>query len=148
MSFDRLGLRHSAVVRHDGHFLLFPWVGEARQLALVVALARAGLQPNPIGLAVAVAVSRHDALALELDRLAKSAVPNALDLAADVEQKAIEKFDAFLGEDLLTLAFAQERLDVSDLPRSAAELRASLSSLTATKQIGADAATPRQGAGK
>ena len=147
MSFDRLGLRHSAVVRHDGHFLLFPWVGETRQLALVLALARAGLQPNPLGLAVAVAVSRRDALCVELDRLAKLPAPSALELAAGVEQKAIEKFDGFLGEELLTLAFARERLDVSDLPRSAAELRASLAALTAAEQRGSGAPITSPGDG-
>ena len=48
------------------------------------------------------------------------------ELAAFVEQNVIEKFDVYLGGDLLTLAYASEHLDVEGLPVIAAALRASL----------------------
>jgi ATP-dependent Lhr-like helicase len=125
-TFDRLGLRHSHVARHDGQLLLFPWVGERRQQALLLSLVRAELEPTPLGLAIAVSASREDALARELSRLASSPPPDVLELAAFVEQNVIEKFDVYLGGDLLTLAYASEHLDVEGLPVIAAALRASL----------------------
>ena len=125
-TFDRLGLRHSHVARHDGQLLLFPWVGERRQQALLLSLVRAELEPTPLGLAVGVAANREEALLRELECLASSPPPDALELAGFVEQNAIEKFDCYLGEDLLTLAFAREHLDVQGLPVIAAELLSNL----------------------
>lgn len=125
-TYDRLGLRHSSIVRHDDNLLLFPWVGERRQQALLLALVRAGLEPTPLGLAIAVAAEREPALVVELRRLAVSLPPDALELASFVEQKSIEKFDVYLGEDLLTLAFAREHLDVEGVPALAANIVGSL----------------------
>jgi ATP-dependent Lhr-like helicase len=127
-SFDRLGLRHSNVARHDGRLLLFPWVGERRQQALVLALARAELAPEPLGVMVSVPADRELALAAELKRLASEPLPNALELARLVENKVVEKFDMFLGDDLLNLAWARDRLDVDSLPALAAKLHVCLES--------------------
>ena len=41
-TYDRLGLRGASVARHDGQLLLFPWVGDRRQQALILALTQAG----------------------------------------------------------------------------------------------------------
>jgi ATP-dependent Lhr-like helicase len=125
-TFDRLGLRHSRVTRHDGQLLLFPWLGERRQQALLLSLVRAELEPTPLGLAVGVAANRADGLARELERLANGPPPDPLELARHVKQNVIEKFDLYLGADLLTLAFAREHLDVQGLPIIAAELLSSL----------------------
>ncbi len=125
--FDRLGLRHSCVARHDGSLLLFPWVGDRKQQALLLALTLAELEPMPLGLALAVPAAQEAALERELARLAASPPPSALDLAAAVKQKAIEKFDVYLGEELQTLAFARDRIDVDALPGIAQQLAQSLS---------------------
>jgi hypothetical protein len=45
-----------------------------------------------------------------------------MELASHVKQKAIEKFDGYLSDELLTFAFARERIDVSDLPLVARKL--------------------------
>jgi ATP-dependent Lhr-like helicase len=125
-TFDRLGLRHSRVTRHDGQLLLFPWLGERRQQALLLSLVRAELEPTPLGLAVGVAANREDELARELECLANAPPPDPLELARHVKQNVIEKFDPYLGADLLTLAFAREHLDVQGLPIIAAELLSNL----------------------
>jgi len=129
-TFDRLGLRHSTVACHDGRLLLFPWVGERRQQALVLALTRAELAPEPLGIVVSVPAEKDTALAAELKRLASEPPPDALDLVALVENKAVEKFDTFLGDDLLNLAWARDRLDVASLPAVAATLQTSMQNRT------------------
>jgi hypothetical protein len=103
-------------------------VGERRQQALVLALTRAELAPEPLGLAVSVSEDKEAALVTELKRLASEPPPNALELARLVENKAVEKFDMFLGDDLLNLAWARDRLDVDSLPTVAATLQMSLQS--------------------
>jgi ATP-dependent Lhr-like helicase len=121
-TFDRFDLRRLSVTRHDGQLLLFPWIGERQQLGLLLALTKADLEPTPLGLAIGVAAYRSEALHNELSRLATSSPPDPLELASYVKQNAFEKFDQFLGGDILTFAFARERIDVSNLPKIADEL--------------------------
>ena len=121
-SFDRLGLRHGSVCRHDDSLLIFPWTGPRQQMALILALARAGLEPVQLGLAVAVAAEREAKLRAELAKLANSPPPDPVELSLGVEQKASEKYDCYLGDDLLSLAYASERLDAVVLPGLAAEI--------------------------
>lgn len=121
-TYDRLGLRGASVARHEGQLLLFPWVGERRQQALLLALVRDGLEPVQLGVAVGVAAEKESALIATLDHLANGEPPNGLELADLVENKEIEKFDCFLGSDLLTLAWARDRIDAGGLPGMASRL--------------------------
>ena len=131
-SFDRFGLRRSQVVRHRGSLWLFPWVGERRQQALVTALVLAEIEVAPRGLALAVPAEQEGALRAQLARLATNPPPDPLALAALVPDKVVEKFDHFLGDDLLTLAWARDRLDVSSLPSIAAQLLGAFGATTGT----------------
>lgn len=124
-TYDKLGLRYSSVARHDGQILLFPWVGDRKQRALILALARADLEPAPLGIAVGVSAGQQEALVSNLSALA-AGPPDALELAEAVENKVIEKFDPFLGDELLDLAWARDRLDIAGLPALASELLRSL----------------------
>jgi len=124
-TYDRLGLRGTSVARHDGQILLFPWVGQRKQEALVLALSRAGLEPARLGIAVGVSSEKEGALVAALTDLAGGPPPDALEMAALVENREIEKFDPFLGGELLTIAWALDRLDVDGLPALASELLAS-----------------------
>lgn len=121
-SFDRLGLRHSSVCRHDGNLLLFPWVGPRRQTALVLALTRAGLTIEGLGLALSVPLTQETQLRAELGVLAASEPPDPLELAGLVEAKALEKFDHFLDEPLQCEAFASAHLDARGVPEIAASM--------------------------
>ena len=121
-TFDRLGLRHSNVVRHDGQLLLFPWVGRRRRQALLLALQAADLEPVGLGLAIAVPAEREAVLVRELDRMIVGATPDPHELARLVENKVIEKFDAFLGESLLEMAWARDQLDFTPISTIASAL--------------------------
>ena len=123
-TYDRMGLRGASVARHEGQLLLFPWVGERRQQALILAMARDELEPAQLGVAVAVSADKESALVETLTGLAGRAPPDALELAELVENKEMEKFDPFLGEELLTLAWARDRIDVEGLPDMALRLLA------------------------
>jgi ATP-dependent Lhr-like helicase len=124
-TYERLGLRYSSVAHHEGQILLFPWVGDRKQQALILALVRAELEPAPLGIAVGVPAGQQDALIKTLSALTVSP-PNALELAEMVQNKITEKFDHFLGNELLDLASARDRLDVTGLPALASDLLRSL----------------------
>jgi ATP-dependent Lhr-like helicase len=121
-SFDRLGLRHRSVCRHDGDLLLFPWRGPRAQTALLLALVRAGMTPEGLGLAVSVPASQETALRDELGILSASEPPDALELAGLVESKVSDKYDPFLDEELLCEAYASAHIDVQAVPAMAADL--------------------------
>ncbi|MEJ0094986.1 MAG: DEAD/DEAH box helicase [Methylocella sp.] len=125
-TYDRLGLRHSLIARHKGQLLLFPWVGEKKQQALVLALTNADLEPEPLGIAIGVGVEHNASLENVLGALAYGHVPSAVELAGMVKNKEVEKFDPFLGDELLDQAWAQDCLDVSSLPEIAEHLIKSL----------------------
>lgn len=124
-TYDRLGLRCSSVAQHDGQILLFPWVGDRKQQALILALTRADLEPVPLGIAVGVSAAQRELLVNTLSALTARPL-DALELAGLVENKAVEKFDSFLGDELLDLAWARDRLDIAGLPTLASELLMSL----------------------
>jgi ATP-dependent Lhr-like helicase len=132
-TYDRLGLRGASVARHDGQLLLFPWVGDRRQQALVLALTQAELKPVPLGVAVGVSADKESLLVATLSKFSNGSAPDAMALAALVENKEVEKFDSFLGGDLLNLAWARDRIDVESLPAMAAGLLTSLDSLRPTR---------------
>lgn len=124
--YDRLGLRGASVARHDGQMLLFPWVGERKQQALILALIEADLEPVPLGVAVGVSAEKESALVSKLSSLESGPPPDAVTLATLVENNEVEKFDQFLGDELLTLSWARDRIDTDCLPAVAAGLLASL----------------------
>jgi ATP-dependent Lhr-like helicase len=124
--YDRLGLRGASAARHDGQLLLFPWAGERRQRALVLALVQAELEPAPLGIVVSVSAHKESELVAALSGMAAGPAPDAMALAALVENKEVEKFDSFLGDDLLTLAWARDRIDAEGLPVLATGLLTSL----------------------
>ena len=121
-SFDYLGLRNGSVCRHGDSLLIFPWVGARRQMALFLALTRAQLEPVQLGLAISVPEVAGAKLRNELAALAHAPAPNPLDLASMVEEKAFEKYDPFLDDDLLCRAYASERIDASRLPALAGDI--------------------------
>jgi ATP-dependent Lhr-like helicase len=121
-TFNRLGLHRSRVARHDGDLLMFPWAGAAKHQTLMLALVAAKLEPTNLGLCISVDAARLEPLIAELTRSASGVVPDALALASHVEQNVVEKFDSYLGNDLLNLAYAGEHLDISGLPAVAATL--------------------------
>lgn len=121
-TYDRLGLRSASIARHEGHLLLFPWVGETKQQALIMALTLAELEPVPMGVAVSIEAGKEKELISTLTALAEAPAPDATELAVLVKNKEVEKFDSFLGDELLTLAWARDRLDTAFIPALAAEL--------------------------
>lgn len=128
-TYDRLGLRHSQVALQEGQLLLFPWVGEKKQQALILALAHDQLEPEPLGIAIGVSVEHTVGLEKTLQALANGHVPSAVELAGMVKNKEVEKFDPFLGDELLDEAWAHDRLDVVSLPEIARNLIRSLQAI-------------------
>ena len=61
-----------------------------------------------------------------LGSLATEPPLDTVELAKLVKNKVVEKFDDFLGDELLQVAWARDRLDVATLPALASKLLGSL----------------------
>jgi ATP-dependent Lhr-like helicase len=121
-SFERLGLRHRSVCRHEDRLLIFPWTGPLGQSTLLLALIDAGMTPEQLGLAISVPFDQEAQLRLALAKLVNFGCPAPLDLAKLVQAKASDKYDHYLDEELLGASFASARLEVSFMPCMAAEI--------------------------
>ncbi len=122
--FDHLGLRHASIRRHGDELLLFPWVGNRTQLALVRALASQGVTAASEGTAITVPAKDQAQLTDALKTLAAGAAPDAVALARLVPDMMRAKYDAYLGRELLARCYASERIDTARVPAIAAELLA------------------------
>jgi len=125
-TFDHLGLRQYSLRRHEDHILLFPWVGDRAQMALVLALAMQNVPATSNGLAVVVPVKYQDLLTVALPTLAEGPAPDARALAQLVPDMKRAKYDGYLGDDLLARCYASEHIDAARVPNIAAELLARL----------------------
>jgi ATP-dependent Lhr-like helicase len=121
-TFDRLGLRHASVRRDDDNLLLFPWVGDRAQMALILALAEHGVTAASSGIAVVVFRKNRSALPGALQALAAGPPPDAVALARIVPDMKRSKYDAYLGDDLLARCYASDRIDAARVPTVAAGL--------------------------
>jgi ATP-dependent Lhr-like helicase len=124
--FDHLGLRHASMRRHEDEILLFPWVGNRAQLALVLALNTHGVNAASEGIAVTVPAERYHSLVEALEALAEDDPPDATDLARMVPDMKRAKYDMYLGDDLLARCYASGKIDAGRVPCIAADLMARL----------------------
>lgn len=109
-TFQRLRLAERTVCQHEDSMLVFPWVGGRRMNTLFLALVQARLEPVELGLALSVPARHEVALRATLAQLEAGNWPDPMELAALVPEKAFEKYDRYLGDELLTLAYASERM--------------------------------------
>ena len=109
--FARLELHERDVVGWGRETMIFPWRGDRILDTLCVVLHHSGIDADREGVAI-VANAGEDAVQHTLERLAASAPPDPLDLAATVPDKSEEKWDDILSPRLLDKAYASRALDV------------------------------------
>jgi len=111
-AFRRLELDRSPLYPSGSGTTIFPWRGDRIMNTLSVALRREGLVVDDLRAALTCQNVTPDVLHATLARLAASPPPDAVELARTVLIKEHDKHDRFLGEVLLTEAYAARSLDV------------------------------------
>jgi ATP-dependent helicase Lhr and Lhr-like helicase len=110
--FHRHGHAHQRIFGWKGGALLFPWRGDRIMNTLLVTLASHGLGVGQDGLCLTL----KGITALELwelvAELATAPRPDPVALARTVRVKTRDKYDRYLGDQLLDLAYAARALDV------------------------------------
>jgi len=111
-AFHRLGHARQSIFGWGNETLLFPWRGDRIMNTLLVMLASRGLNVGQDGVCLTVKGTTPTALWALVQELAAAPQPDPLALADTVRTKARDKYDRYLGEDLLSLAYAARALDV------------------------------------
>lgn len=110
-NFRRLGLDRSTVIASGDDTVVFPWVGDRIVGTLAALLTAGGVEVANDGIALTIANLDPEAFAAELGVLVPGGPPDPLELAAVVPNKEAEKFDCYLGQDLLNAGYAARSLD-------------------------------------
>jgi ATP-dependent Lhr-like helicase len=111
-AFHRLGLAHSPFLPHGRGTVIFPWRGDRIVNTLLVILKREGIDVDSVRVAITCANADQERLHALIAKLAATAPPDPIALAASVLNKGHDKHDGYLSEPLLTAAYAARSLDV------------------------------------
>jgi ATP-dependent Lhr-like helicase len=109
---SRFGHASQPIFGWGNETLLFPWRGDRIMNTLLVTLASQGLHVGQDGVCLTVKGATSTGLWTLIRELAVGPQPDPLALAETVRAKARDKYDRYLGEDLLNLAYAARALDV------------------------------------
>ena len=110
--FRRFGHADQSIFGWEKETLLFPWRGDRIMNTLLVTLASQGLDVGQDGVCVTVKGTTPTQLWTLIRQLAEAPHPDPLALADSVRIKARDKYDRYLGDDLLNRAYAARALDV------------------------------------
>src|SRR6266542_2987650 len=102
--------------------LLFPWRGDRIMNTIAVVLTRHGLDVGQDGVAITVGNCSPAELLGTIKELAAGPPPDPVALAGKVRAKIYDKYDRYLSEELLNVAYAARALDVPGAQASLAEL--------------------------
>lgn len=109
--FHRYGLTKRAILPQGSTTYLFCWMGDRVQDTLATMLRSRGLKAVNEGIAIMVGNSSLEELNSCLLELQKAGVPDVYELARSVLNKACQKYDLFLSDQLLSADYAASKLD-------------------------------------
>jgi len=110
-NFARIGLVETQVIPNGSQTLLFPWMGSRVMNTIYLQLQGRGLDVTLDGLAIGIDDCDPRQLYDLLEEVVSEGPADGPTLASNASNKAIEKYDVFLPEALLSLDYASRRLD-------------------------------------
>ncbi|HUY47641.1 MAG TPA: DEAD/DEAH box helicase [Streptosporangiaceae bacterium] len=119
--FHRFGLAADQLLAWGGDTLIFPWCGDRIMSTLAAALTATGVETGQDGVCLTLTGTSPAEAAPRLQALAER-FPDPLALASKVKDKVVEKYDEFLSEELLDIAYAARGFDIEGARRVLASL--------------------------
>jgi ATP-dependent Lhr-like helicase len=108
--FRELKLPETALLEEGRNTLIFAWAGDIAMDTLSALLTYEGIQTDREGICLTAKETTPAGLQAMLQSMRDRPLPTAYNLAANVKNKATEKYDFFLDEHLLNLDWASTRL--------------------------------------
>ena len=109
-NFSRLNLNRQYWVKDGKNIILFCWMGSQVMNTIMLLLRGQGLDVGLEGVAIVVRDTSPKTFMAQLSKLIRMGPTDAVELAAIVKDKAIEKHDHFLTEELLCWNYASSYL--------------------------------------
>lgn len=110
-NFMRFDLAKARILPQGRTTYIFCWMGDRVMDTLAAMLRSKGMKAANEGISIVVNSSSPDEVQNCLRALLKEGLPDAYDLARSVANKATEKYDLFLTDELLSADYAASKLD-------------------------------------
>lgn len=114
-TFNRYDLSNQAIVDKDGNSYIFMWCGDRVVNTLVALLLQHGFTVESYAGVICVLKTGSDQLYQFLQRMTQRPLPSATELAKNVPNKMIEKFDEYLPDELLNIGYGAQVFDIKGL---------------------------------
>lgn len=110
-AFERFALSNKRILDQGSETYLFCWLGDRVMDTLVAMLSSKGLIAVNYGIAIEIPRVSPNELQNCLGDLLTEGIPNTYELARSVANKATEKYDNFLTDELLSADYAASKFD-------------------------------------
>jgi len=110
-NFNRFDLAKTKILHQGSSTYMFCWMGDRVMDTLAAMLNAKGFKAKNDGIAITVSNTSPEDLQECLLELLKVGLPDAYKLARSVVNKATEKYDAFLTNELLSINYAASKFD-------------------------------------
>ena len=110
-NFNRYGLAKKQLLPQGSTTYIFTWMGDRAGDTLAAILRSTGMKTANEGIAVAVFNTSPEEIKSHINSLMSEGLPIAYELAKSISNKASEKYDLFLTEELLSADYASSKLD-------------------------------------
>jgi ATP-dependent Lhr-like helicase len=121
-NFVRYQLDRQRLLEAGSSTYVFLWAGDRIANTVVALLTALGFAAVKDGLAISVAKITPVELVAQFTAVLAGPIPDPIELASMVHNKAVEKFDVFLPEELLDAGYAGRSLDVPGAWRGLGEV--------------------------
>jgi ATP-dependent helicase Lhr and Lhr-like helicase len=121
-AFHRYGLGEHRMLQFGADTVLVPWVGSRATFTLAAQLTATGLDASNDGLTITMLHVTKDDVRSHLHRLVTAGPADPVALAGTIANKASEKYDHWLDQELLAIDYGRRSLDCDGAWRAAGAL--------------------------
>ena len=111
-NFQRFKLQNECFITSRQYCYVIPWMGDKVVNTITALLIRCGFKANSLAGIIEIDGSSVASVQQALKGLLLSGLPSAFDLAANVPEKYLDKYDEYLPESLLAKGFGEKAYDI------------------------------------
>ncbi|CAI1784532.1 DEAD-box ATP-dependent RNA helicase CshA [Serratia ficaria] len=111
-NFQRYNLQNEHFIMSGQHCYVIPWMGDKVVNTVTALLLRRGFKANSFAGVIEIDNSSVASVQHVLKEMLLSGLPSAFDLATDVPEKYLDKYDEYLPESLLAKGFGEKAYDI------------------------------------
>ncbi len=111
-NFQRFNLQNTHFIGSSQHCYVLPWMGDKVVNTMTALLLRSGFKANSYAGVIEVGDSIVASVQQALKEILLSGLPSEFELAADVPDKYLDKYDEYLPESLLAKGYGAKAFDV------------------------------------